>query len=317
MPRVDEATRVRILTLVQEGRTRRSIAAEIGCALGTVTRIPKFEKNLVSTIRKRLHAAGLRSRVACQRPLLTQSHKRLRLEFATNHLAWTQCSVSPRRVRELLEELCIQELPWPPKGADFNVIENIWSLMKRRLARRQLHGASPDLLWEVVQEEWSRLQALPDLAGNLYKSLSGRLQDVVRRAKREHMCAVTLCCFESALWERLRRVDVPRASKTPRVALSPARPSLPCVNLFYSRLYAPHVENIHSEFQQRFKGLEVEKTNYDPFRDPFSASPENSDPTMQRDLIGLRCPPALKSMHRESQLLEFFENLDKNKYENL
>lgn len=39
MPRVDEATRVRILTVVQEGRTRRIIAAEIGCALGTVTRI--------------------------------------------------------------------------------------------------------------------------------------------------------------------------------------------------------------------------------------------------------------------------------------
>ncbi|KAG0411857.1 hypothetical protein HPB47_010995 [Ixodes persulcatus] len=136
MPRVDEATRVRILTLVQEGRTRRSIAAEIGCALGTVTRIvcafrddgrirdmeregrprrttaeedqwiiaaaccdpsmtaAEIREELglqvsLSTIRKRLHAAGLRSRVACQRPLLTQSHKRLRLEFATNHLAWT------------------------------------------------------------------------------------------------------------------------------------------------------------------------------------------------------------------------------------
>lgn len=134
MPRVDEATRVRILTLVQEGRTRRSIAAEIGCALGTVTRIvcafreegrirdmeregrprrtmaeeyqwiiaavccdpsmtaAEIREELglqvsLSTIRKRLHAAGLRSRVACQRPLLTQSHKHLRLEFATNHLA--------------------------------------------------------------------------------------------------------------------------------------------------------------------------------------------------------------------------------------
>ncbi|KAH9374701.1 hypothetical protein HPB48_017194 [Haemaphysalis longicornis] len=39
MPRIDEATRVEILTLLQAGRTRRSIAAEVGCSLGSVTRI--------------------------------------------------------------------------------------------------------------------------------------------------------------------------------------------------------------------------------------------------------------------------------------
>lgn len=39
MPRIDEATRVQILTLVQAGRTRRSVAAEVGCSLESVTRI--------------------------------------------------------------------------------------------------------------------------------------------------------------------------------------------------------------------------------------------------------------------------------------
>lgn len=39
MPRIDEATRVEILTLLQAGRRRRSIAAEVGCSLGSVTRI--------------------------------------------------------------------------------------------------------------------------------------------------------------------------------------------------------------------------------------------------------------------------------------
>lgn len=78
-----------------------------------------------------------------------------------------------------MEQLCIQELPWPPKGADLNIIENVWGLMKQRLARRQLHGASPDLLWEAVKDEWTRLQGLPDFASTLYASLPRRARNVV------------------------------------------------------------------------------------------------------------------------------------------
>lgn len=136
MPRIDDATRVQILTLVQEGRTRRSIAAEMGCSLGAVTRIVRaFREEArirdaarsgrprrtteeedrwivaaaccdpfitaqeireelglqvsLTVIRERLRSVGLRSRMACQRPLLTQNHKRVRLEFATRHLSWT------------------------------------------------------------------------------------------------------------------------------------------------------------------------------------------------------------------------------------
>ncbi|KAG0432220.1 hypothetical protein HPB47_021019 [Ixodes persulcatus] len=81
--------------------------------------------------------------------------------------------------------------------------------------------------------------------------------------------------------------------------------------------YAPYVENLLFEFQRRFRALEVQKANYDLFRDPFSVSPEDSDPTMQLELSDLRCSPALKTMHGESQLLEFDKIFDKNKYGNL
>lgn len=39
MPRIDEVTRIQILTLVQAGRTRRSVAADVGCSLQSITRI--------------------------------------------------------------------------------------------------------------------------------------------------------------------------------------------------------------------------------------------------------------------------------------
>lgn len=41
------------------------------------------------TIRRRLRQAGLRSRVARQKPFLTYRHKQLRLEFAREHSTWT------------------------------------------------------------------------------------------------------------------------------------------------------------------------------------------------------------------------------------
>ncbi|KAH9373078.1 hypothetical protein HPB48_005442 [Haemaphysalis longicornis] len=41
-----------------------------------------------STVRRRLRSAGLRSRIASQKPLLTTSNKNARLHFATQHASW-------------------------------------------------------------------------------------------------------------------------------------------------------------------------------------------------------------------------------------
>lgn len=38
---------------------------------------------------------------------------------------------------------------------------------------------------------------------------------------------------------------------------------------------------------------------------------------MQLEFMDLQYPPALKTMHRESELHEFYKNLDKKKYGNL
>ncbi|KAH7951922.1 hypothetical protein HPB52_015430 [Rhipicephalus sanguineus] len=83
-------------------------------------------------------------------------------------------------VRATLEGLGINVLEWPPKGADVNIIENIWGLMKKKsLARPALEIQSRDTLWIALQEEWERLRADPDLLRNLYASLPGRIQDIV------------------------------------------------------------------------------------------------------------------------------------------
>ncbi|KAG0439831.1 hypothetical protein HPB47_016516 [Ixodes persulcatus] len=79
--------------------------------------------------------------------------------------------ITARDIRGELEERGVAVMPWPPKGADMNPIENIWGNMKIQLSRRGLHSVTTDQLWDAVKEEWDRLRQCPELVVNLYESL--------------------------------------------------------------------------------------------------------------------------------------------------
>lgn len=67
-----------------------------------------------------------------------------------NGCFWFQQDLSPvhttRAVRNLLEEHAVRTLDWPPKGADFNIIENVWGHLKQSMSRMNLGAASADEL---------------------------------------------------------------------------------------------------------------------------------------------------------------------------
>lgn len=83
-----------------------------------------------------------------------------------------------RSVTSLLEELCIRTLEWPPVGADLNAIENVWGIMKHRLAARHLGNCSADNLWTIIKTEWEELRAQADLVSTLYESMPTRAAGV-------------------------------------------------------------------------------------------------------------------------------------------
>ena len=65
---------------------------------------------------------------------------------------------------------------WPPNSPDINIIENVWSLLKKRVFQR--HPKNIEELWAFCQEEFER-KAL-EYIQNLYSSIPDRLNKFVQ-----------------------------------------------------------------------------------------------------------------------------------------
>ncbi len=70
-------------------------------------------------------------------------------------------------------------MKWPAQSPDLNPIENLWSILKRRLRDRSDYPRNADHLFELLQQEWF---AFPEsILHNLIRSMSTRV-DLVRRS---------------------------------------------------------------------------------------------------------------------------------------
>lgn len=96
---------------------------------------------------------------------------------------WLQHDRSPvhtARVAEATLDSCgVLRLAWPPCGADLNPIENVWGILKRRLAARNLRVPNADALWDVIQGEWEALSSAPETVTALYESMPRRIAEVI------------------------------------------------------------------------------------------------------------------------------------------
>ena len=72
------------------------------------------------------------------------------------------------------EKVCVMS-DWPPQSPDLNIIENIWSTIKRNVGRHNPQSAND--LWTYIQEEWENIST-SDI-GHLYDSIPRRLKAVL------------------------------------------------------------------------------------------------------------------------------------------
>ena len=65
---------------------------------------------------------------------------------------------------------------WPSNSPDINIIENVWSLLKKRVFQR--HPKNIEELWAFCGEEFERIPL--EYIQNLYSSIADRLNKIVQ-----------------------------------------------------------------------------------------------------------------------------------------
>ena len=68
-------------------------------------------------------------------------------------------------------------MTWPPQSPDLNPIENLWSIIKYRLSRKQLSNKE-DLIVNFISE-WNSMLG-DEICQNLIKSMPKRVEKVIQ-----------------------------------------------------------------------------------------------------------------------------------------
>jgi len=69
-------------------------------------------------------------------------------------------------------------LDWPEQLPDLNPIENVWDILKRKLAAYETMPTGVHELWERVQDEWNKITK--DDCMRLIESMPERVKAVLK-----------------------------------------------------------------------------------------------------------------------------------------
>ena len=74
-------------------------------------------------------------------------------------------------------------LDWPSNSPDLNPIENLWSILKRRVEREvnklvvEKKSITVDIFIDVIKKEWEEIE--PEILLNLVRSMPKRLEQII------------------------------------------------------------------------------------------------------------------------------------------
>ncbi len=84
-------------------------------------------------------------------------------------------------IREVFPVFHDRLLPWPPKGADMNIIENLWSMLAYGVSQMMRMFGIPrnrDELWEIVIAIWNAIRN-SGVIESLVNSMPTRIHDCI------------------------------------------------------------------------------------------------------------------------------------------
>jgi transposase len=82
-----------------------------------------------------------------------------------------------KAVLQWFQDIGIPLLDWPPYSLDLNPIENLWSIIKGRLALRVNEHYTQEEFKQMVQEEWDCITI--DEINDLINSMASRVKALI------------------------------------------------------------------------------------------------------------------------------------------
>ena len=82
---------------------------------------------------------------------------------------------------------------WPSQSPDLNVIENLWTILKNRVFKR--NSKNIDTLWTIINEEVFKIDN--ETIKKLYDSIPNRMNSKIEATQlnTEHYLVVLTLCF--------------------------------------------------------------------------------------------------------------------------
>ena len=74
-------------------------------------------------------------------------------------------------------------MDWPPQSPDLNSIENLWSIIKRKVYEKGRQFGNKKELWERILEVSSQIS--PEVVKKLTSSVDGRLVKLIQNGEKQ------------------------------------------------------------------------------------------------------------------------------------
>ncbi|KAJ4429074.1 hypothetical protein ANN_26075 [Periplaneta americana] len=139
--------------------------------------------------KQRLRDVGRYLRVAAMKGCITDDHRLFRLAFAEENVKFDS-DKDNHRVHTCVEVMtwfserpCIRLIEWSPCSPDLNVLESVWSEVKKTvnamvntMPRRP---TTKDALWNIIKNAWDRVSSRRQYLRRLIASIPRRMQAVI------------------------------------------------------------------------------------------------------------------------------------------
>lgn len=93
-----------------------------------------------------------------------------------------------KKTMDFLKTKKFKILDWPPQSPDINPIENLWSIVKRRVYGYETNARNMNELWDRVGEIWTAITK--EECENLVRSIPRRLEEIIK-VKGGHKILIT------------------------------------------------------------------------------------------------------------------------------